>query len=231
MPEIPGPTEAHDEPRRVDSSIGRFLRRLAKDETVTLRDIATQARIPLAQLEACRDGLKRLSPDKQMRVAAVVVTIAPAHARIAHALYAQAQTELRFTARQVESHTDYPGREAMRGASPRDLQRKKVLEDAWTRSAEAITRAGALRAASEELCAEASRLVAERSRISDESVQLMRDKVEGLARLLRQSGAPPERALVLVKRAVEALVSGPPPLAGPVMDRVVEWFVEAYFAA
>jgi len=65
-----------------------------------------------------------------MRVAAVVVTLAPTHARVAHALYAQAQTELRFTARQVQSHSDYPGREAVRGASPRNLAQKKTVEDA-----------------------------------------------------------------------------------------------------
>jgi len=230
MPELPRLREARDEPRRVDSSIGRFLRRLAKDEAPTLQQIALHARVPLTQLEACRDGMKRLPPEKQMRVAAAVVTIAPAHARVAHALYAQAQTELRFTAREVESHSDYPGREAGRGSPVHDGDGKNTVDDAWMRTAEAITRADALRTTSEALCAEASQAVADCCSIPDEAAQSMRDKVEGLSRLLRQSGAPPERALVVVKRAVEPLVSGPPAFAGPVMERVVEWFVEAYYA-
>jgi hypothetical protein len=103
------------EARAADSSVGRFLRRVANDEAVTLHDVALHARVPFARIEACRQGSKRLSPEDQMRVATAVATIAPMHAGLAFALYGQAQAELRFNAREVRSHSSYPGPEAARG--------------------------------------------------------------------------------------------------------------------
>jgi hypothetical protein len=108
-----------------ETSIGRFLRRLANDDSVTLQQVAVEARVPVAKLNQCREGLARLAPEEQMRVAAVVVSLAPAHARVAHALYAQAQTELRFIAREVGSHGDYDVRNAARMSGARAVSLSK----------------------------------------------------------------------------------------------------------
>jgi len=62
-------------------------------------------------------------------------------------------------------------------------------------------------------------------------VEMVRRDVEGLARVLRESGAPPERALVLVKDAVAPLVAAVPEERDVVLDQIVRWFVASYYAA
>ena len=168
-----------------------------------------------------------------MRVAVAVMTMAPQHARAAHALYGQAQAALRFEAREVQSHVDYPGPEVVRGLPGGDPAPRVSGQSGDKPRAGAAARASAqeLRAAGQQLRAEATRLLSEYRKIGTEHMEAMRREIEGLARVLRASDSPPERALLLFKSALQPLIAEAPGEAEPVMEQIVRWFIESYYAA
>ena len=94
-------------PRRL-SAAGRLLVALTRDGKHTLDDVALRAQIGTKQLEECRDGVRSLDLEAQMRLAAAILVIAPEHERKAHALYGQAQAALRMREDPGRSHQFYP---------------------------------------------------------------------------------------------------------------------------
>ena len=59
----------------------------------------------------------------------------------------------------------------------------------------------------------------------------LRLEVSRYTRALRADGQPPERVLALVKQAVEPALVGRSTERREVLESVVRWFVEAYYAA
>lgn len=216
---------------RTETAAARLLRRLVADDAGILTRLSEHSRIPIAQLLACHDGELRLAPVKQMQIAATVVTLAPKHERLAHALYAQAQAELRVSAGEVVARDHYAGPEAARGSAKAPPPLNIRFDDVWARSEPAIAREVDLRNANQRLRSEARALVALRRRLSAEDASSFRAKVERLSRILRESGAPQDRALVLVREAVEPLVGASGDGAAALLDRVADWLREVYDAA
>jgi hypothetical protein len=95
-------------PRPRLTTAGRLLKAVAHDGVTTLSDLARQLRIPSDDLEHCEQGLKSLELETQMRLAAIVAEVAPEHARLAHALYGQAQAALRMQLLDGRQHSSYP---------------------------------------------------------------------------------------------------------------------------
>jgi len=209
----------------------RLLQRLWHDDPTTLARLAEDARVSLGDVEACRAGRARLSPAKQMRIAAATLGVAPAHAREAHRLYAQAQAELRFALGMVGSHESYPGQGVAHSLARVTPARVLRVEDDSDVAADAIARAHEVAETSQRLRDEAFRLVTRSKTFEVGYAEVMRRDVEGLARVLRESGEPPERALVLVKNAMEPLVAAAPEDREIVLQQVVRWFVDSYYAA
>jgi hypothetical protein len=94
--------------RARQSTAGKLLALIAVKGTPSLEDIARHARVSKRQLEECRDGIRPLEPEAQMRLAAALLAIAPEHERKAHTLYAQAQAALRMRDDPGRSHQFYP---------------------------------------------------------------------------------------------------------------------------
>jgi len=90
------------------STAGRLLVAICRDDTVLLDEIARRARISRRQLEECRDGIRALELEEQLRLAAALIGIAPKYERRAHTLYGQAQAALRMREDPGRSHQFYP---------------------------------------------------------------------------------------------------------------------------
>ena len=229
---VPTVTEqTEDSARHSADRAARLLQRLWGEDPGSIARIAAHSRVPLADVESCRSGRARLSPEKQMRIAAATASIAPAHARDAHRLYAQAQAELRFALGLVSTHESYPGQGIAHSLARVEPARAVRIEDDCSVSGVAVARARELAETSQRLRDQSLRLAAESQRLSVACVEMVRRDVEGLARVLRESGAPPERALVLVKDAVAPLVAAVPEERDVVLDQIVRWFVASYYAA
>lgn len=129
-------------------------------------------------------------------------------------------------------HIEHPGPEAARDAFRGEPAGTIDLDEIWKRCEALMESARALREATIELAAETHRIVAKHRKLTAEDAGFLQRYVEGLSRMLRECGAPPERALVLVKREVQPLIAAAAP-DGVLMltDRVVRWFVDGYYAA
>ena len=83
----------------------------------------------------------------------------------------------------------------------------------------------------ERLLAAARQLVAAERPAADDAEVPLRLEVSRYTRALRADGQPPERVLALVKQAVEPALLGRSTERREVLESVVRWFVEAYYAA
>ena len=90
------------------STAGRLLVAICREDTLLLDEIARRAGIGRRRLEECRDGIRSLELEEQLRLAAVSIAIAPKYERKAYALYGQAQAALRMQEEPGRSHQFYP---------------------------------------------------------------------------------------------------------------------------
>lgn len=212
--------------------IARLIQGLALDQSVNLAEIARLAGVPADVLELCRDGHVSLAPETQLRVATAVVTLAPEHAPRAQTVYVAAQAALCNSVGDVGLHIEHPVPEAARDALRRHAGQTIDLEDTWRRCEAVIESARTLWRTSNQLAAETQRMLARHRKLTAEDAGFLQHYVGGLARMLRECGAPPERALVLVKREAQPLIAEAPPDDVPTLtERVVRWFIDGYYAA
>jgi hypothetical protein len=200
---------------------------------VNLSEIAHTAGTSVDDLHACCRGELRLSPAVQMQLAASVLSCAPQHARLAHALFGQAQAALRFEAGDVVRHTTYPGPSHNAGSSSTTRLDGSLRhrDDLFRRSLAAHERAEELCLRRSELMEAASVLAKEHAELRETAAAALQTEVTRFAHALRESGEVPERALVLVKDAVASVFSNAGAEQTGVMADVVRWFVDAYYAA
>ena len=90
------------------TTAGRLLRAVIDGGGVRLPDLATRLGVRVRALEHCCDGTGSLEPEVQMKLAALVLLLAPEHERMARRLYGQAQSALRVQRGSVEAHLVYP---------------------------------------------------------------------------------------------------------------------------
>jgi len=90
------------------STAGRLLVAICREDTLLLDDIARRARITRHRLDQCRDGIRSLELEEQLRLAAVLIAVAPKYERRAYTLYGQAQAALRMREDPGRSHQFYP---------------------------------------------------------------------------------------------------------------------------
>ena len=72
------------------------------------REIAHALGVNAAEIDACRTGVSALPLEAQMRLAALVATRAPQHARAATRLFEQARAALRVYSDSSVRHDSYP---------------------------------------------------------------------------------------------------------------------------
>lgn len=99
------------------------------------------------------------------------------------------------------------------------------------RATAAIERSRELREQCDRLMATAQRIAGHWHSLRASNSLLLKDDVSSLARTLRESGATPERALILLKSAIEPALVELPDEREEVLGDVVRWFVDSYFAA
>jgi hypothetical protein len=99
------------------------------------------------------------------------------------------------------------------------------------RAAAAVQRSRALQAQCDHLMESAHRIAAEWHMLRSASTTLLKNDVTDLARTLRANGETPERALILLKSAIEPALVELPDEREVILGDVVRWFVESYFAA
>ena len=129
-------------------------------------------------------------------------------------------------------HPERTGPEAARDAFRREHAPTLDLGEMWMRCEAVIESLRALRQATSDLAAETQRIVAQHRKLKAEDASFLQHYVQGLARMLRECGAPPERALVLVKREMQPLMVASAPESIPMLtEQVVRWFVDGYYAA
>jgi len=92
----------------VISTAGRLLQKVHDSADLAPREIAHALGVDAAEIVACRTGLSALPLEAQMRLAALVATRAPAHARGATRLYEQARAALRVHSDSSVRHDSYP---------------------------------------------------------------------------------------------------------------------------
>lgn len=94
------------EPRRRPrlTTAGLLLRDLFQSGRVDFAQLAKRMQVSVSRLIACRDGKRALDLEAQIRLAGLVMELAPEHARRARHLHAQAQSALRVQSGTVESH-------------------------------------------------------------------------------------------------------------------------------
>ena len=236
MENDPATGRPRDESARTGvSSAARLLERLRQDGSVDLARVAGVAQIDPGALEACRTGRVRLDPVLQMRLAAAVVSQCPSLGRVAHALYAQAQAELRFQAGDVVTHSTYPYSPLATGRSERERVRQgSTLSDARAlreRSADATEVSRRLCERRQELVETAQRLVRESSGLRSASRALLEARVVNFARALRQSGEPMDSALVLLVSALDPLFADRAVGRDDLRAHLERWVLAAYDAA
>ena len=98
---------AEKTPHAKQTAAGRLLALIAKGEAFDFARVARCLVVPERYLRECRDGLRRLEPEVQVLLAALVMELAPEHAHAARRLHAQAQTELRLRQGVVGLHQTY----------------------------------------------------------------------------------------------------------------------------
>lgn len=103
-----GGAGADDGPVHRETTAERLLKVVHESSAAGLREIAKFSRISEQRLTDCRDGVRMLEPELQMRLAAAVMELAPEHRRLAHRLFAQAQSALRTSLAEDTSHRSYP---------------------------------------------------------------------------------------------------------------------------
>ena len=104
-------------------------------------------------------------------------------------------------------------------------------EPAPATDAPATIRAGDGPGSERERLLEAARRLVAADRPAAEAELPLRLEVSRYTRALRADGQPPERVLALVKQAVEPALLGRSTERREVLESVVRWFVEAYYAA
>ena len=102
---------------------------------------------------------------------------------------------------------------------------------AMCRATHAIEMSRALGRQQDALLETARAFMAEQRALRTSSHELLRDHVVRYTGALRAQGEPPERALVLMKAVIEPVLQGAPQDRRAVMETVVRWCVEAYYAA
>jgi hypothetical protein len=85
----------------------RLLLAVGSQGQPTIEQLAQRIKVSESVLVACRDGARPLEPQIQMMLAAAVVELAPAHSRLAHRLYGQAQAALRMALDSDRCHPNY----------------------------------------------------------------------------------------------------------------------------
>jgi hypothetical protein len=90
------------------TAASRLIELVTRDNSSTLSELARRSAITTQKLTAVREGKRTLQPDEQMRLAAVVVELAPAHRRAAYRLYGQAQAALRTLLEGERTHSNTP---------------------------------------------------------------------------------------------------------------------------
>jgi hypothetical protein len=93
--------------RPIVTTAGKLLQVLEAGGQHDLSQLARRIGIPVRQLHECRDGSRPLELEGQILLAALVVEVAPEHARLARRLHAQAQSALRVRNGEVDSHSTY----------------------------------------------------------------------------------------------------------------------------
>lgn len=86
----------------------RLLLAIERGGEVPLAELARLTGVSEPTLAGCRDGVRPLDADVQMKLAASVLILAPAHQRLARTLYAQAQAALRLEESGGLRHLTYP---------------------------------------------------------------------------------------------------------------------------
>ena len=197
--------------------------------------LAHDVGVHVEELESCRRGDARLPLDLQMRLAAVALLHAPALGRQARALYAQAQAALRVEAGEVGRHRTYPQGpfEALPHGHQRGATDDVAASVAHLRPQSAVADLDGSDDGSSggERIAAAARALADQNAPRAEAEARLREAVAHEALALRASGEAPERALILVKSAVDGELAGPAAMRREVMESVVRWFVDAYYGA
>jgi hypothetical protein len=90
------------------STAERLLRAIEAGASASFRELALMTRVSERRLKECRDGIRPLDLDAQMRLAAAVMELAPQHKRLAYRLYGQAQSALRTSDNNEALHQVYP---------------------------------------------------------------------------------------------------------------------------
>ena len=96
-------------PRARLTTAGRLLAAIEERGTADLARLAWHLGVPQERLAECRDGVRPLDVEVQIRLATLVLTVAPEHGRLARQLEAQAQSALRVEQGAVSSHRTYVG--------------------------------------------------------------------------------------------------------------------------
>jgi hypothetical protein len=90
------------------STAGRLLQQVHESADLPPREIAHALGVNAAEIDACRTGASALPLEAQMRLAALVATRVPAHARGATRLFEQARAALRVASDSSVRHDSYP---------------------------------------------------------------------------------------------------------------------------
>jgi hypothetical protein len=230
------PTSEKSFHQRERNAAARLLDALEAEGCVSMVELAPLARVSVAQLEACRSGKRRLDPLEQMRIAAAVVELAPNQARRAYILYAQAQAELRFSSRESKSGTSHDGWRVDSISPLSDESNPPKPSDVRVEAIELSARSARARERAVELANETNRLLnaaqafaTARQSLRGSIGEVFRDEVEHFTIAARAAGEPPERALVLLKAAVEPVLATVPEQRVEIMARTVNWFINAYY--
>lgn len=101
-------TEERPEPKRRPGSAARLLSAIGTTSPEAIEALAQALGVELADLLECGAGVRVMSLELQVQLAAAVAELVPEHARPARRLHAQAQAALRMEAALTERHLTYP---------------------------------------------------------------------------------------------------------------------------
>jgi hypothetical protein len=89
------------------TTAGRLLDAIVDSGAIDLAYLAHRLNVPKRRLEECRTGGAALELEVQIRLAPMVMLLAPQHQRLARRLHSQAQSALRVREGAVQAHTTY----------------------------------------------------------------------------------------------------------------------------